>query len=190
MDPFYKNFNINIPINCNIDLLKKRFPVESKKYGHWVFDKENHIWLSKEFETWIKSLGLHIQRLEIFHTEPNRITGWHTDMNPPTDWVKINWVFEEGVSHMEWAELDTINPLISRPSIAGTSYVRFESENTKMICRYNLRGPTLINAGRPHRIDNDKSSDRWCLSTIPWHSDRMCRVLWKDALEIFRDYLE
>jgi len=190
MNPFFRDLKIDIPINCNIDLLKQRFNLRADQYFHKVFDHENHIWLSNEFEKWLKSLGLYIPRLEIFHTESNRITGWHIDMNPPQNWIKINWVYEEGISHMEWAELNINIPLISRPSVAGTSYVRFEPETTKMICRHNLKGPTLINAGLPHRIDNDKSTDRWCLSTIPWYIDRRCRVLWEDAIEIFKDYFK
>jgi hypothetical protein len=189
MAPFFLDLKISKKIKCNIDLLKSRFNLKSHQYFHRIFDYENHIWLSDEFESWLSQFCLHIQRLEIFHTEPNRITGWHTDMNPPTDWVKINWVYEEGVSHMEWAELNITSPLISRPSIAGTSYVRFEPEITTTVCRHYLIGPTLINAGLPHRIDNSKNTDRWCLSAIPWHTDRQCRVLWKDAVEIFRDYL-
>lgn len=190
MHLFYKNLK-NVPeIKCNIELLQSRFSLKPHQYFHKVFDHENSIWLSAEFESWLSQFGLHIQRLEIFHTEPNRITGWHTDMNPPTDWVKINWVYEDGISHMEWAELNVTGPLISRPSIAGTSYVRFEPETTTAVCRHNLVGPTLINAGLPHRIDNSKDTDRWCLSAIPWHTDKQCRVLWEDAVEIFKDYLK
>jgi hypothetical protein len=181
----------NIPgIRCNLELLESRFNIGVNQYFHKVFDHENHIWLSEKFEDWLKSLGLHIQRLEIFHTEANRITGWHIDMNPPKDWIKINWIFEKGYSYMEWADLNIKEPLISLPSIAGTSYVRFEEESTKMVCRYNLKGPTLINVGRPHRINNSKSTDRWCLSTIPWYTDKQCRVLWQDAIQIFKDYLK
>ena len=190
MSPFFLDLKTSKEIKCNIDLLKSRFNLNSHQYFHRVFDHENHIWLSPEFEQWLSQFGLHIQRLEIFHTEPNRITGWHTDMNPPTDWVKINWVYEEGVSHMEWADLNVSGPLKSLPSVAGTSYVRFEPETTITVCRHDLVGPTLINVGRPHRIDNSKNTDRWCLSAIPWHTDRQCRVLWQDAVEIFRDYLK
>ena len=189
MSPFFLDLKTSKEIKCNIDLLKSRFNLNSHQYFHRVFDHENHIWLSPEFEQWLSQFGLHIQRLEIFHTEPNRITGWHTDMNPPTDWVKINWVYEEGVSHMEWADLNVSGPLKSLPCVAGTSYVRFEPETTITVCRHDLVGPTLINVGRPHRIDNSKNTDRWCLSVIPWHTDRQCRVLWKDAVELFRDYL-
>lgn len=190
MTGFYRDLK-NVPtILCNTDLLKSRFNLNPYEYFHRVFDNENSIWLSNEFESWLKQFGLHIQRLEIFHTEPDRVTGWHTDMNPPTDWVKINWVYENGISYMEWAELNVTGPLISRSSPAGTSYVRFEPETTETACRFNLKGPTLVNVGKPHRIDNNKSTDRWCLSAIVWHSDKMCRVLWNDAVEIFRDYLE
>lgn len=172
-----------------MDLFKSRFDLGPKDYRHEVFDDEHDVWLSKEFANWLKNFNLHVPRFEIFHTETDRFTGWHTDMNPPRDWVKINWVYEEGISHMEWAELNSNEPLISRPSIAGTSYVRFAPETTSTVCRHNLIGPTLINAGRPHRIDNSKDTDRWCLSAIPWHTDRQCRVLWQDAVEIFRDHL-
>lgn len=189
MNQFYFDLK-NVPkIQCDLKLLRSRFHIKPNEYFHKVFDHENHIWLSSEFEKWSHQFGLHIQRLEIFHTEASRVTGWHTDMNPPTDWVKINWVYEEGVSHMEWAELNITSPLISRPSVAGTSYVRFEPETTLTADRHHLIGPTLINVGRPHRIDNSKDTDRWCLSAIPWHIDRPCRVLWKDAVELFRDYL-
>lgn len=189
MNTFYRNIDINLSINSSLNLLRSRFNLGGDQYFHQVFDHENDIWLSDEFENWLSQFGMHIQRLEIFHTEANRITGWHTDMNPPRDWVKINWVYEEGISHMEWAELNSTLPLISRPSIAGTSYVRFAPDTTSTVCRYNLIGPTLINAGRPHRIDNSKDTDRWCLSAIPLHTYRQCRVLWQDAVEIFRDYL-
>jgi hypothetical protein len=190
MNYFYRNL-VNIPmINCNLNLLQSRFNLRSDKYMHKVFDNENHLWLSPAFESWLKNFNLYIPRLEIFHTESNRMTGWHTDMNPPTDWVKINWVYEEGVSHMEWAELNVSGPLKSLPSVAGTSYVRFEPETTKTACRHNLKGPTLINVGKPHRIDNRKNTDRWCLSCILWHTDKKCRVSWKDAVEIFKDYLK
>lgn len=191
MHPFFADLK-NVPkINCNLDLLKSRFNLTADQYLHKAFDFENHIWLSAEFEGWLKQFGLHIQRLEIFHTERYRTTGWHTDMNPPTDWVKINWVYEEGVSQMEWAELNITEPLISRPSAAGTGiYVRFDPATTEKICEYNLQGPTLINAGKPHRINNQKNTDRWCLSTIPHHTDRRCRVLWNEAVEIFKDHLE
>jgi hypothetical protein len=189
MDPFFRDFKIKIPINCNTTLLKSKFPVDENTYGHWTSDKENHIWLSEEFEDWLRGLNLHIQRCEIFHTESNRVTGWHIDMNPPRDWVKINWVFEEGTSSMEWSELDPGHPLITKVSVAGTNYVSFDPKKTETKAKKILIGPTLINAGQPHRVDNRKNTDRWCLSTIPWHSDKQCRVLWKDAVNIFQDYL-
>lgn len=173
-----------------MDLFQSRFDLGPKDYRHEAFDDEHDVWLSKEFVNWLKNFNLHVPRFEIFHTETDRFTGWHTDMNPPKDWVKINWVYEEGISHMEWAELNSTEPLISRPNAAGTNiYVRFDPDTTKTVCRFNLIGPTLINAGRPHRIDNSKDTDRWCLSAIPWHTDRLCRVLWQDAVEIFRDHL-
>lgn len=189
MSPFYKDFN-NIPkINCNIDLIRSRFDLKESEYFHTIFDKENHIWLSSEFENWLAKFDLFVKRIELFHTEPNRITGWHIDMNPPRDWIKINWVYENGTSFMEWGQKNTNDVLSNQITMAGTSYVRFESEAVDRKCRHKLIGPTLINAGRPHRIDNNKSSDRWCISTIILKKKELSRLSWIDALHIFRDYL-
>ena len=190
MNVFYRDLEIPVKINCSIDLLRTRFPIDKHTYLHKTFDKENLFWLSVELEEWLRSFNLHVQKLEIFHTEANRITGWHIDMNPPADWVKINWVYEEGVSHMEWADLEKTGELKTRKSAAGTPYVRFEPETTNTVCQHNLKGPTLINSGQPHRVYNKKDTDRWCLSIIPWHTDKRSRVLWDDAVEIFKDYLK
>jgi len=190
MHPFFQDLKVDIPIQCNIDMLKCRFKLSPYQYFHITFDDENQIWLSEKFETWLSQFGLHIQRLEIFHTEPNRTTGWHIDMNPPRDWIKLNWIYETGISHMEWGELNIESLLNSAISSGGTSYVKFESKEVSTICKHSFKGPTLINSGRPHRIDNIKSTDRWCLSAIPWYSDKRCRVGWNDAIKIFRDYLE
>lgn len=190
MNSFFRDLNIDIPIQCDIDLLESRFKLDPYQYFHITFDDENQIWLSEKFTDWLQQFGIHIQRLEIFHTQPNRITGWHIDMNPPQDWIKINWVYEKGVSHMEWGDLNIKSPLISKISTAGTSYVNLATDEVTAICRHSLQGPTLINSGRPHRIDNTKSTDRWCLSAIPWYSDKRCRISWNDAVQIFKEYLE
>lgn len=189
MCPFYKDFN-NVPrINCDINLIRSRFDLKESDYFHTVFDNENHIWLSNDFENWLEKFDLFVKRIELFHTEPARITGWHIDMNPPKDWIKINWVYETGISFMEWGERNTNDPLSNQITMARTSYVRFEPETVDRKCRYNLKGPTLINAGIPHRIDNSKSTDRWCISAIVWKKTDQSRLLWNDALHIFRDYL-
>jgi len=190
MNIFYRDLEIPLKINCSIDLLRTRFPLDPHTYLHKTFENENLFWLSLDLEEWLRSFNLHVQKLEIFHTEANRITGWHIDMNPPKNWVKINWVYEEGISHMEWADLGEHKELKTLKSVAGTPYVRFDQSTTNTKCRHNLKGPTLINAGQPHRIDNSKSTDRWCLSAIIWHSKKRQRVLWDDAVEIFKDYLK
>lgn len=190
MNMFCRDLAIPVGINCSIDVLTDRFPIDKNTYLHKIFNNENHIWLSEEFELWLKTLNLYVPRVEIFHTEADRITGWHIDMIPPSDWVKINWVYEDGVSYMEYANLDKTAELNVKRSVAGTPYVRFEPETTNTAFRYNLKGPTLINAGQPHRVYNKKETDRWCLSAIIWHTDKQSRVLWDDAVEIFKDYLQ
>jgi hypothetical protein len=190
MNVFFRNLNIDIPIRCNIDLLETRFKIKPHQYFHITFDDENQIWLSEKLETWLCQLGLYVRRIEIFHTQPNKITGWHIDMNPPRDWVKINWIYETGTSYMEWGDFNINAPLVSQISAGGTSYIKFESTDIQTICRHSFSGPTLINSGVPHRIDNSKPTDRWCLSTILWYRDNHCRVDWKDAMQIFKSHLE
>lgn len=189
MSPFYLDLK-NVPIiKCNLTQLKSEFDVKTDQYFHRVFDKHNHIWLSRDFEDWLETLGLFVRRIEIFHTEPNRITGWHTDMSPPVDWVKINWVYEEGISYMEWAELPQEMPSEIRKTMAGTPFLRFEPETVDVACQHQLKGPTLVNVGRPHRISNQKNTVRWALSTIIWYIDKQKRVTWDEAVEIFKEYL-
>lgn len=189
MNLFYRDLNIPPKINCTVELLNSRFPIDQYTYLHKIFDQENHIWLGEDFESWLSSFDLIVKRIEIFHTESNRITGWHTDMNPPIDWVKINWVFEKGISHMEWVDFDEIENLKLKKTIAGTSYLRLEDENINPVSRHRLVGPTLINAGKFHRIDNSKNTDRWCLSAIVWNQTENRRVSWDEAIKLFKEYL-
>ena len=189
MISLYKDLK-NVPqINCNIDLLKSMFNLKDNEYFHTILDKENDIWLSEEFENWLARFNLSIKRIEIFHTEPLKTTGWHIDMNPPSDYVKINWVYEKGISYMEWGEEHFNSLPETKITMAGTSYLRLQSDAVDMMCSHHLQGPTLVNVGYPHRVVNEKNSDRWCLSAIVWNKKNNSRLLWDDALKLLENYL-
>lgn len=180
----------NVPkINCDINLLKSRFDTSPDEYFHKFFHNENAIWLSAEFEDWLLSFGIFVKRCDILHTNRNRLLRWHTDMNPPLEIAKINWVFEEGVSYIEWGDLTGEIPKESTLGAFGKKYLWFEDEMIKTSVTHRVIGPTLFNPGIPHRVDNRKDTDRWCLSAILWYEDRQRNVLWQDAVHRLKNHL-
>lgn len=179
----------NVPkINCNLSLLKSRVNIDPDQYVHKVLHNENHIWLSKEFEEWLSKFGMLVRRCDIFHTNPNRYLRWHIDVFPPRDYVKINWVYEKGISHIIWGKLIGEQP--TKPTITpfGRQHLGFDDDVIQPVVKHILVGPTLFNAGVPHRVDNRKDTNRWCLSAVLNYKDSQKNVLWKDAVELFRDY--
>lgn len=189
MGCFYFDLKYDQKISCDLESLKKKFPILESEYYHWIRDDMNSDLLGFDFINWLNQFGLIIRRIEIFHTDPMKVTGWHTDMNPPASFTKINWVFEDGISYMEWADLDNSQMLTSKKTMANTTYVSFDPEKTRAIERKHLVGPTLINVGYPHRIINQKETERWCVSCILWDKEKNQRVLWEDALRIFKDFI-
>ena len=181
----------NVPkINCDLNLLKSRFPTSPDEYFHKFFNGENTLWLSRDFEDWLLSFGIFVIRCDILHTNRNRLLRWHTDTNPPLEITKINWVFEEGISYIEWGDIIGDIPTESTPGAFGKNYLGFSDEIVKTSAVHRVVGPTLFNAGIPHRVDNRKDTDRWCLSAILWYRYTTKNVLWHDALDRLKNHLK
>lgn len=186
---YYVDLDLPHQVNCNLEFLKSNCKI-SPIQRHWnkFGPRQIEYMLSRDLLDWFDSVGVSIPTVEVFFTKPNATAPWHIDMSPPQDHIKINWVWEEGTegtSYMEYSEIDAdLARKNTKKTIVGTEYILLD-DSTVPVDRINLRGPTMINAGRPHRAHNLKPSGRWCLSTIPKYKGTDVRILWDDALKIF-----
>lgn len=180
----------NFPKTSVKKFINEQFSIPENKRFHWQNSTSLELEpiLTTEFLSWLKSMKINVYRIELFQTGINSTSDWHSDMYPLKEFAKLNWVYEEGVSYFEYGKIPENFQPKELSNRLNTPYCPFP-KNTELAYRTNLKGPALINAGIPHRVCNMKNTVRWAISIIPFHSDTNTRVLWDDALEIFKDYI-
>lgn len=156
------------------------------KKSHWgyktpvIFDSF-HKWLWDTFEC-------ELANIEVFYTAPHGFLPWHTDNNPPTEFVKINYIWGDSTgSEMLFGEIKTDKELITTSTPVGTPYVSFKRDEISFEQSVRVRRPILANIGKPHAVINHSPTGRWCLCIVPIFNGK--RILFPDAVNIFSEYV-
>lgn len=159
--------------------------IDQNKNNHW--NQLNYIFNDKIF-SFFSSLDCTLINSELFYTPPFGRLPWHIDMNPPEDFVKINYVWGSENHIMCYGETkDTNKIFVTSKTAVNTQYISLDDNEVLNVTAVKINQPVIINAGRPHKIVNFDSTGRWCLSLIITKNDR--RILFKDAIEIFSEYV-
>lgn len=164
---------------------KKSKNLNIDQNNHWnnlveVFNDSAHDFFSK--------FNYEITNAELFYTAPKRELAWHIDMNPPEDFMKINFVWGSESHSMLWGELK--NPSITyETSLTKVSSQYIKLTNTDIFLKKTLfiDNPVIVNVGRPHKIYNYSEKGRWCLSMILCSQGR--RILFNDAVKALSEYV-
>lgn len=190
-NPYYRL--LNFPNCFNSQALEQDLSVgkELDTNGHWkksewsgrttALTEDFHVWLWDTFKCTVINI-------EVFYTAPLWRRGWHLDMNPPSDFVKINYAWGDPLkSEMQWGTSITDKPLVSGTTTAGTQYVGYRDDEIVLADKVRFDKPALVNVGRPHRILNYSDQGRWCLCIVPGYNGK--RILFPDAVNIFSEYV-
>jgi hypothetical protein len=132
--------------------------------------------VSDEFRHWLDSLGLVMTYPPlIFYTPPHRECGFHIDGAGITDRAVMNWIVKGNNSFMHWYTLSP-EAEITKGEItqAGTPYTRYTEEDVVHLHSQEVKWPSIVQTGLPHKITNYGDEPRWCLS---------CDISFKDRPE-------
>lgn len=157
-------------------------------YQHHV-KVDRHL-IDPEFISWLDSLDIAIGFSEAFKKEPGQESPYdiHLDGEVFDDHVKINFVINPGSSIMRWWKIKPGKEHNKKVTIVGTSYLWANRQDCDMLDESTLLQPALVNAGRLHNIEQVNST-RICYSFMLLNKKTRTRLLWDDAMEIFKDYV-
>ena len=147
--------------------------------------------IDQELVEWIDGLGLTIGGAEVFHLEPND-TNYpdclpiHSDSDEFDDHVKMNFVYSDTASTMNWYEYKDPTLLETQYTPIGTGYVTTDKDNCDLVYSAEVGQPSLVNTGMLHDI-SPVTSTRYCFSFPLWKNGR--RLTWNDAVNVFENFI-
>lgn len=166
--------------------------VSEKPVGHWYVSKED---LSEEFLNWLDKNNLDLYYSELFYCSPGERIPMHVDEIKPANVCKLNWVYDEGETWMNWYELKPGKEIVKRDNSIGGLYWDCPRDDCEFAEKSKIQKPTLVNAGVLHDVENNSQGNRWCLSLVPQFKNEYGpmtgpRFDWEQGLEVFKDYLK
>jgi hypothetical protein len=158
---------LNLPILCF-----DKENLETSVLGSFDTNKNKHwtglsSWFSNEAISFFSKFDYKIINAELFYTPPHGELLWHIDMNPPEDFIKINFVWGSTNHVMEWGELTSSNftPVVQKTEV-NSQYIKLTEKNVSPTKKVQIHNAALVNVGRPHRVLNYSDNARWCFCMI------------------------
>lgn len=178
MNHFYRY--LNLPFE------NKLSPVDMQQH-HIKLDKQL---IDPNFIAWLDSLNLTIGFSEVFKKQPGNQPpeSLHLDGEVFDDHVKINFIVNPGSSVMRWWQLKPGKQYQKKITIVGTSYLWAFKDDCDLVAESNLLQPALVNAGQLHNVEQVDTT-RLCYSFMLLHKKTQKRLLWNEAMEIFKEYV-
>jgi hypothetical protein len=139
--------------------------------------------------TFLDSLNISVSHAEAFYTLPGKKIPIHVDTDIMDDHCKLNFVYGDSGSKMRWwAPKDETQPIVQVTSI-GTKYLMFSPDQCNLVWEAEVGCPSLVNAGRPHSVDNCTDSPRRTLSLVLYNKNKKQLLDWHDAVDIFKKFI-
>jgi hypothetical protein len=191
-----------VDIDFKVPLLRDPTSLEKYKNSHHnvLIEKEHkrellHPDLLKIFD----DLKLKIWLITIFYKLPdesNAEGGYniHVDGDPfldadkqLRDVTKINWVFNPGISVMNWyTPKEGIDRGVST-SVVKTYYLKYTRDEVNLEHTYALNNTHIVQVGMPHDVTN-VVEPRLCVS-VALSQQNGKRPTMEESIKIFKDYL-
>jgi hypothetical protein len=143
---------------------------------------------------WLKNLGLEIFFAEVFYIHPetkgHSEDVVHLDGMSFNDHIKINFVYTDTFSLMNWYKIKDESKFIVEHPEGNTSHYVAQKEDCDLLYSAQItHSPaSLVNAGVLHNITN-VNSPRYCFSFIPGKIGTENFIFWPEAIKIFKDYI-
>jgi len=148
--------------------------------------------VNPNFVEWLDSLGLALACPPlIFYTPARRECGFHIDGDSICDRAVMNWIVGGLGSQMHWYTLaqdaEITDMVVTQ---AGTPYTRYNEDQVVHLHSQEVKWPSLVQVGTPHKITNYVDQARWCLSCdIGYKSNPEAGLTMNQAKEIFKTWI-
>lgn len=159
------------------------------------FGTANHVTLKVDdlpgpFIEFLAARGVKIGFAEAFkkHAGYEHELALHIDGHKFDNHVKINFVVNNGQSTMCWWQVKDPTLLKTQTTVVKTDYYYAAESDCDLVAEAVLDRPALVNAGQLHSIKNIAGETRYAFSFMLTKQGQ--KLLWNDAIELFKDYLE
>jgi hypothetical protein len=167
-----------------VPFLKEEFNQKKYSYSrHQQLDRQD---VSDEYYKWLDLLNLKLSHAETFYSIPDQPYPIHKDTHNLTDFPKINWVFGNSISTMNWYKVLSDNKLDVGKTGIDTRYVGYKLEDVELIHSIELPSPSLIQAGTVHNVTTKKDF-RWSISTVYTHNNKL--LTFNEMVEILKPFV-
>ena len=159
-------------------------PEDNRVYRHYVLGLDT---INPEMITFLASLGVQVQSVEVFYTPRFMERSIHIDTPDGGDITRLNWVYCEGESRMHWYKQLEEGTLGN--SNAEHPLLQFTKKQVELIHSETITNDTVIvHVGIPHNVQNLRYR-RWALCFTISKLNRKARFSMEEAREVFKDYL-
>ncbi len=148
--------------------------------------------VNEKFTQWLNELGLVMTYPPlIFYTPPRRECGFHIDGNVITDRAVMNWIVKGQGSLMHWYNLAPDAEITDMTvTQAGTPYTRYNEDQVVHVHTQEVKWPSLVQTGIPHKITNYGDEPRWCISCdISFKDHPEAGLNMNQSIEIFKKWI-
>lgn len=167
-----------------VSFLKEEFNQEKYSQSrHQQLDRRD---ISDEYYQWLQSLNLKLTHAETFYSIPDQHYTIHKDTHDLTDFPKINWVFGNSISTMNWYRIISDNKIDVGKTGIDTGYVGYKLEDVECIHSVDLHSPSLVQAGTVHNVTTKKDF-RWSISTVYTRNDKL--LTYNEMIEILKPFI-
>jgi hypothetical protein len=176
--------NLHQELKIPVPFLKEEFNQE--KYScsrHQQLDRQD---ISDEYYEWLHSLNLTLSHAETFYSIPDQHYTIHKDTHDLTDVPKINWVFGNSISTMNWYKILSDNKIDVGKTGIDTGYVGYNLEDLELIHSVALPSPSLVQAGTVHNVTTKKDF-RWSISTVYYRNNKI--LTYNEMVEILKPFI-
>lgn len=138
---------------------------------------------------WCRKVEIEIAQQELIYTPAG---GWgkpHVDLAQFSNLCKINWVFGGKGSVMNWYQVKSDCQGETVSNTVNTFYRTFHTDHLEQIYSSAVVGPTLLNVGIPHNVQNPGDQQRWAITTVFKNPSTGKLLMFQDAVEQLKNYI-
>ena len=150
--------------------------------------KFNIIDINDDFINFFDEKNLSFRHCEVFHLKKGDELEPHVDTNELGNQVKLNYVKCDTYSLMNWYDCIDKTKINQNKTEINTKYLEIDQKYLKKVYSTQIGWPSLVNVGQFHSISKVESN-RTCYSLVLSHKNNNQHVNFKEALEIFKEYI-
>lgn len=147
--------------------------------------------INQELIDWLSIMSVGIKHCEVFYLSPDSQSNHviHLDGQHFDNHAKLNFAYCDTTAVMNWFTLKEDVVLETKVTPIGTKYIEALEDQCILVHQAIIGRPSLINAGQLHSVST-VVSPRYCFSFVLSDINTNKYLIWDNAVEIFKDYIE